>query len=194
MDRVAVYGVLLLGRHGLIARPEALLDGLALDPSWNIPARGTHPMIAIDLKALRQALQLTQAALGLRVGVHACTVSRWGAASTAPPRHATRLRGPGASPPPHADQGPAVAPPHSQNRHSAAPRQAPAAPRPRPPPPRAPARRTEAPARRTEAAERTVRRTPSDPAPCRSPTASASLYQGEFEDVLPTLPPARSTR
>ena len=56
VDRVAVYGVLLLGRHGLIARPEALLDGIALDPVLEHPSEGTHPMIAIDLKALRQTL------------------------------------------------------------------------------------------------------------------------------------------
>ena len=40
VDRVAVYGVLLLGRHGLIARPQALLDGIALDPVLEHPSEG----------------------------------------------------------------------------------------------------------------------------------------------------------
>ena len=140
---------------------------------------GTHPMIAIDLKALRQTLQLTQAALGLRVGVHACTVSRWERGIHRPrPSHATRLQELADNTPPHADHRPPPSPrPHSKKRPKNRPTAAQKRQAPRRPEAQEP-RRPEAPARRR----------PGNPAPV--PLARGerfALYQGEFEDVLPTL-------
>ena len=142
-------------------------------------------MIAIDLKALRQALQLTQAALGLRVGVHACTVSRWERGIHRPrPIHATRLQELADSPPPHAAQRP---PPSPRRRHKNRPKERHSAALQR----QAPRRSPEGPAPRSpEAPQRPARRSPSDPA--QVPIAHGErfdLYHGEFEDVLPTLTP-----
>ena len=123
-------------------------------------------MIAIDLKALRQSAPADQAALGLRVGVHACTVSRWEQASTAPPRHATRLQELADSPPPHAAQRP---PPSPRRRHKNRPRSATAPPCSAKPPPQPRARHPAA-----QRPQRPARRSPSDPAKCPSPTVSAS--------------------